>query len=151
VKTLGTLAGGRDIHFVESDATVLDTVRLLVDRQIGAVPVLEKGRLVGIFSERDLMTRVVVKGADPAGVPVRDVMTRDILVGRVEEPIADCRFRMKQARIRHLPVVDGDRLVAFISFRDLMQMEISEKSEELEYLNEYIHFKPPWVEETGES
>lgn len=141
MKTLGTLAHGREVYCVETGDTVMDTVRLLVDRQIGAVPVLEKDRLVGIFSERDLMTRVVVNGIDPGAVLVGEVMTRDILVGRVEETPDGCLVRMRQARIRHIPVVDGDRLIAFLSFRDLLQMEISEKNEELEYLNEYIHFK----------
>jgi len=143
MKTVGSLIRDRDVIFVHSTAGVLDTVRLLVEKNIGAVPVLDGGRLAGIFSERDLMTRVIVKGLSPASITVGEVMTRDIVAVRADETLESCERRMSRAKIRHVPVIDGDRMVGFISLRDLMQEEISEKTQEIEYLTAYIHFQPP--------
>jgi CBS domain-containing protein len=147
MKTVGDLVRGREVFFVTSDSTVLETVHHLVEKNIGAVPVLEDGRLAGIFSERDLMTKVIVKGRDPGKVSVGEVMTRDMIVARVDEPVESCEKRMSRARIRHVPVVEGDRMVGFISLRDLLEVEISAKSEEIQYLTSYIHFQPPGLDE----
>ena len=143
MKPIESLVTGREIVFVESSDNVLSAVRRLVENNIGAAPVLEGGRLAGVFSERDLMTRVIVAGKDPATVPVDEVMTRDVVVARSTESVHDCLARMRAAGIRHLPVVEGDRLVGFLSLRDLLLVEISEKVDEIEYLTAYIHFTPP--------
>jgi CBS domain-containing protein len=143
MKQIGSLVKGRSIVFVESGDTVLEAVRRLVENEIGAAPVIDNGRLAGIFSERDLMTRVTVRSLDPEKTTVGEVMTTELVVARSAETTHDCLLRMRSAGIRHLPVVDGDQLVGFLSFRDLLQYEITEKSEEIEYLNAYIHFQPP--------
>jgi predicted transcriptional regulator len=89
------------------------------------------------------MTRVVVKGLEPGRVRVADVITRDVVVARADDSLQESLQRMQAAKIRHLPVVEGDQLIGFLSFRDLLQMEVSEKVEEIEFLNSYIHFQPP--------
>ncbi len=150
MKTIGSLIRGREVFFIEPSATVMETVQLLVEKKVGAVPVLENGRVVGIFSERDLLTRVVAKGLSPDTVKVADVMSRDIIVAQASDTIDECEQRMNQARIRHVPVVEGDRMIGFVSLRGLLQEEVSEKSEEIEYLNSYIHFQPP-APEAGEA
>jgi CBS domain-containing protein len=143
MKLIGSLIRDREIIFVEEGDTVLDAVRKLVQNQIGAAPVIAGGRLAGVFSERDLMTRVIVQGKDPGKIRVGEVMTKDLVVARSDESLADCLSRMRAAGIRHLPIVEGDRLAGFLSLRDLLLHEISEKSQEIEYLNAYIHFQPP--------
>jgi CBS domain-containing protein len=143
MKPIGSLVTGREIVFVESSDNVLSAVRRLVENNIGAAPVLEAGRLAGIFSERDLMTRVIVAGKDPARTTVDEVMTRDVVAARTAESVHDCLARMRAAGIRHLPVVEGDQLMGFLSLRDLLLVEISEKVDEIEYLTAYIHFTPP--------
>jgi predicted transcriptional regulator len=86
---------------------------------------------------------VVAKGLDPGGTRVREVMTRELLVASPDDSYEDALRKMRQAGCRHLPVVEGDRLVGMISQRDLMQVDLSAKDEEIRWLNAYIHFIPP--------
>jgi CBS domain-containing protein len=143
MKSIGSLVRDREIVFVESRDSVMDAVRRLVEHEIGAAPVIDEGRLAGIFSERDLMTRIIVMGKDPETVRVDEVMTRELVVARTNESCRDCLARMRAAGIRHLPVVEEDRLVGFLSLRDLLLDDLTEKNQEIEYLTAYIHFQPP--------
>jgi len=93
-----------------------------------------------------VINRVVAKGLDPAATPVRTVMTSNLVVASVDESYASCVIKMKQAGCRHLPVVEEDRLVGFISLRDLMQVDITEKTDELEFLNNYMFHVSPGLE-----
>jgi CBS domain-containing protein len=107
------------------------------------VVVLDGIRLVGVLSERDIMGRVVAKGLDPDQARVGDVMTREIVVAKPDESHDDGLRKMKQAGCRHLPVVEGDRYVGMVSLRDLLQVDLTEKDEEIRWLNAYIHYVPP--------
>jgi CBS domain-containing protein len=111
--------------------------------------VLEGDRLAGIVSERDIMGRVVAAGLDLDRTPVRDVMTRDLVVAHTTDTYEDGLRMMKQAGCRHLPVVEADHLVGMISQRDLLQIDLSEKDDEIRWLNAYIHFIPPVREGTS--
>jgi CBS domain-containing protein len=116
---------------------------------VGAVSVLDGSRLVGILSERDVMSRVVAPQLDPDRTRVGEVMTKDLVVAQSGESHEEGLRKMKQAGCRHLPVVDGDRLVGMVSQRDLLQIDLSEKDEEIRWLNAYIHFIPPVKEGTS--
>jgi CBS domain-containing protein len=120
----------------------MEAARYMADKLIGAAAVLDGDRIVGVFSERDLMTRVVVAGKDPVKTTVADVMTRDIVVGHPDDTLEEGLLRMQQAKCRHLPVVSDGRLVNFISMRDLLQVEIEERDEEIKMMNEYLHSIP---------
>jgi len=149
MKTIGGLVSGREIFHVRSDHSVRDACRYMTDRRVGAVSVLDGSRLVGILSERDVMGRVVARELDPDRTRVGEVMTKDLVVAQAGESHEDGLRKMKQAGCRHLPVVEGDRLVGMVSQRDLLQIDLSEKDEEIRWLNAYIHFIPPAKEGTS--
>jgi CBS domain-containing protein len=138
-----SIVAAREIFYVSVQDTVRYVAQYMADRRIGAVPVLEGERVVGILSERDIMSRVVAKGLDPDGARAGDVMTRELLVASGDESYEDALRKMRQAGCRHLPIVEGDRLIGTISQRDLMQVDLSVKDEEIRWLNAYIHFIPP--------
>jgi len=143
MKRVGSLVEGRkEIFFVESDQTVMDVARYMVEKRVGAVPVLSNGQLVGIFSERDLMTRVIVAGLSAETTKVGEVMTREVLVADASESHDQCIRKMQQRKCRHLPVLSGGKLLGVVSLRDLLQVDLSEKDGELKMMSEYIHYVP---------
>jgi CBS domain-containing protein len=143
VKSIGALVAGREVFFVRAEQSVRDVARYMAERRVGAVSVLEGTRLVGIVSERDIMTRLVATGLDPDATRAREIMTRDLVVADASESHDDGLRKMKQAGCRHLPVVEADRLVGMVSLRDLLQIDLTDKDEEIRWLNAYIHFMPP--------
>ncbi|MDZ7290843.1 MAG: CBS domain-containing protein [candidate division KSB1 bacterium] len=147
MNTVGSIVKDREVFTVQRDQTVLEAVKYMVEKEIGAVAVLEAGRLVGIFSERDLMKRVIAQGFDPQKVLVEEVMTRNIVMARPEESYASCLAKMQNHNIRHLVIASEDRLLGVISLRDLMIIDIKEKSAEIEMMNAYLHYVPPRTEE----
>jgi CBS domain-containing protein len=149
MKTIGGLVAGRETFHVRSEQSVRDAARYMTDRRVGAVSVLEGTRLVGVLSERDVMARVVARQLDPDRTRVGDVMTKDLVVAQGTESHEEGLRKMKQAGCRHLPVVEGDQLVGMVSQRDLLQIDLSEKDEEIRWLNAYIHFIPPVREGTS--
>ncbi len=149
MRTVGALVAEREVFHVSVEDSVREVARYMTERRVGAVSVLEGTRLAGILSERDITSRVVARGLDPLRTPARDVMTREIVVARVDELHEDAVRKMKQVGCRHLPVVDGDRLVGMISLRDLLQIDLSAKDDEIRWLNAYIHLIPPVKEGTS--
>lgn len=146
MKTARDLFIGQDLTVISKNETVLEAAKLMADKKIGAVPVVEGERVVGIFSERDIMNRVVAKNINPQNTTVEQVMTTELIVGAPEENIEQILVRMKQANIRHLPIVDNGKLVGIISFRDLLQADLNEKDQEIMIMTAYIHYIPPTFE-----
>jgi len=146
VTSVKQLIANRSVYTVERGTTVQATAEFMAQHNIGAVAVMDGSRLVGVFSERDVITRVVAKGLPPPGTPVSTVMTTDLIVASVDETCESCLRKMKQANCRHLPVVEHDKLVGFISVRDLLQVDISEKDDTLEFLNNYMFHVSPGLE-----
>jgi CBS domain-containing protein len=129
----------REPYFVRDTATALDAAQYMASRNIGAVCVLDDGdKLCGIFSERDLLKRVVVKGLNPSDVPISEVMSKPRAVIECDDTPHAALERMEQVGSRHLPVVSGDNFVGMLSMRDIMRVEISEQGAELQLLHEYI-------------
>jgi CBS domain-containing protein len=143
MNTVGNIVKGREVYTVQRSQTVLEAVRFMVEKSVGAVAVLNGDRVVGIFSERDLMKRVVAKGLDPKQIRVEEVMTRNIVAANPEESYESCLAKMQAHGIRHLVIASGDRLVGVISLRDLMLLDIEEKSAEIAMMNAYLHYVPP--------
>ncbi len=121
-----------------SDATVLDAARLMNDRRIGSVLVVEGGRLAGIFTERDVLMRVVGPQRDPAATTLKEVMTTDVACAHPDTLVDEMRSVMRQSRIRHLPVVDGDRIIGMISIGDLNRVERDVQVETIRYLTQFM-------------
>jgi CBS domain-containing protein len=128
-----------ETHTITADQTVLEASRLMVASNIGAVPVLRDGELVGIFSERDIMKRVVAEGRDPARTRVCEVMTAHPLTVDIRESIEHCMVLMKQHGFRHLPICDGKKLKGIVSLRDILLRDLTEKDEEVRMMRAYIH------------
>jgi CBS domain-containing protein len=128
-----------ETHTVAADQTVLEASRQMVSNNIGAVPVLREGELVGIFSERDIMKRVVAEGRDPARTRVSEVMTAHPLTVDIRDSIEHCMVLMKQHGFRHLPICDGKKLKGIVSLRDILLRDLTEKDEEVRMMRAYIH------------
>ncbi len=124
-------------------ATVAEAVRAMTEHNVGIVAVLDGDKLAGVFSERDVVRRVVDRGLDPTRTSVNDVYTHEIVVADADEDYQSAMRKMDQANIRHLPVVSDGRLLAMISIRDLMRVELRDKGEEIRYLHEYLYQVSP--------
>ncbi|MFL6214601.1 MAG: CBS domain-containing protein [Blastocatellia bacterium] len=145
MKTLGSIVkdSNRDLFCITTDYTAFDAARYMAERNIGAVTVVEGERVAGLFSERDLMRRVIAKGRDPREVRVGEVMTTDLIIASPHESYEDAIAKMQAARCRHLPVVEDQQFVGLVSLRDLLKVDADEKAEEIRLLNTYINYVPP--------
>ena len=143
MENIGALLKDRPLYTISSDKSVRETAAIMAEKKVGALPVVEGERLVGLFSERDVITRVIAKGLDPAATRLSDVMTTNLVVANADEDVSACLSKMQQAHCRHLPVIAEERLVGFISLRDLLQKDLSQKAEDLEYLKSYMFTIPP--------
>ena len=132
----------QDTYQAELGHTVLETVRAMVERNIGAVPVLHAGELVGIFSERDLMRRVVAEGRDPRATCMAEVMTEGPLAVGTGEDLETCMALMRRHGFRHLPVCHEGHLVGMVSLRDILLHDLNEKDDEVRMMRAYIHSIP---------
>jgi signal-transduction protein with cAMP-binding, CBS, and nucleotidyltransferase domain len=124
---------------VDEGESVLEAVRRMDQANTGAVVALAGDRVAGIFTERDLMRRVVLRGRDVASTPVAEVMTRDLVFTEPAEPGEEAMSKMTRHRCRHLPVVDGERLVGLVSIGDVMKEISNEQTVEIRFLKEYIY------------
>lgn len=132
------IKGGK-VATIAPQATVREAAALMSEQRIGALCVVEGESLTGVFTERDILNRVVSAGLDPGATRVVDVMTADVMTCGPRGNIADCAAVMSHRRIRHLPVVEGDKLVGLVSTGDLMAMEMSKKQAHIEDLYQYLH------------
>src|SRR4030081_49099 len=129
----------REPYSMKATASVMEAAEFMAQRRIGAVCVLdEEGRLIGVFSERDLMNRGVVLKRDPAAMQLGEVTSQVRAVIRCDETPRQALERMERIGTRHLPVMDGERWVGMLSMRDLLRVELSDKGEEIKLLHEYI-------------
>jgi CBS domain-containing protein len=136
------LLRNQNIVSAEAHQTVLEVARMMVEHNIGAVPVLQHGQLAGIFSERDLMSRVVVNGKDPAHTHVSEVMTDDPLTVAPDEKLETCMTLMKRHGFRHLPVCSGREVKGVVSLRDIMLHDLDAKDDEVRMMRAYLHSTP---------
>lgn len=130
---------GMGVATVGPDATVLDAANLMNQHRIGALCVVEHDDLVGIFTERDILNRVISARRDPAATKVGEAMTAAVVTCGLQGNTDDCAAVMSHRRIRHLPVVEDGKLVGMISTGDLMAMQATEKQAFIEGLYEYLH------------
>jgi CBS domain-containing protein len=142
MKPISAVVHGQDTAVVSRQTTVVDAVRIMTARNIGAVPVVDDERLVGIFTERDVMARVVAVGLDPKSTPVGDVMSPDLVTADVRDSCDTCLRRLQQTRVRHLIVLNEGRLAGILSLRDLLAVDADEKDEAITLLNAYVHYIP---------
>ena len=128
--TLRDLVKDRRIYSIEATRTVLEAARYMMEHNVGAVPVLRNGELIGILSERDIMNRVVAVGRTPGTTAISEVMTANPRAVPADETIEECLFIMREFGFRHLPIVDGKQLKGLVSLRDLLLRYVAQKEAE---------------------
>jgi CBS domain-containing protein len=129
---------GHDVWHIVPDASVYDALKLMAIKEIGSLLVLEGEELVGIISERDYARKVVLKEKTTVDTPVKEIMTQEVISLRPEQTIQECMALMTDKRIRHLPVLENDRLVGIISIGDVVKAIISQQEFMIEQLEKYI-------------
>jgi CBS domain-containing protein len=140
MKTVSDLLQGKGhrVWSVAPETSVYQALELMADKDIGAVLVLEGGRIAGIFSERDYARKIILKGKASRETPVREIMTSNVLFIRPEQSVAECMALMTNKHIRHLPVLAGDELIGMISIGDVVKAIIDEQEFMIEQLENYI-------------
>ena len=130
---------GREVITVSPESSVLEALRLMAQREIGAVLVMDGARLIGVMTERDYARKVILKGKSSQETRVREIMTERVVYARLEQTVAECMALMTDKRVRHLPVLEGNRLVGVLSIGDLVKETISEQEFIIRQLENYIH------------
>jgi CBS domain-containing protein len=124
--TLREIVKDRRVYSIDAGRTVLEAARYMMEHNVGALPVLRNGELAGIFSERDIMNRVVAVGRTPGTTSVAEVMTANPRAVPVDESVEECLFIMREFGFRHLPIVDGKELKGLVSLRDILMRQAAE-------------------------
>ncbi|HTX89835.1 MAG TPA: CBS domain-containing protein [Anaerolineales bacterium] len=138
VRDLVRLKNNPQIWSISPDATVFEAMKLLAEKRIGAVLVMQGGKIEGILSERDCVRKVDIEGKSSRNVKVKEIMTSHVLYIDITQPLEDCMAIMTEKKVRHLPVFDGDQLVAIVSSGDVLKEIISDQKFMLDQLTRYI-------------
>jgi CBS domain-containing protein len=141
MKTAAQILGSKPdqaVHTIAPNATVYEAVKVMADKNVGALVVVERAKVVGIVSERDYARKVVLMARSSKDTPLRDIMSSPVMYVHPEQTSDECMALMTQNRLRHLPVMDGDQLIGLISIGDLVKATISEQQFIIEQLEHYI-------------
>ena len=129
---------GRHVISVAPDNSVLDAIKIMADKAIGSLVVLQDDKLMGIMSERDYARKVIIKGRSSESTQVAEIMTPDVVTTSSSQTVNECMNLMTERKIRHLPVVEDNQVIGMISIGDLVEAIISDQQEEIEQLEHYI-------------
>jgi CBS domain-containing protein len=132
-------AKGNQLHSIRPDARVIEALRLMAEKDVGALLVMEGARLVGILSERDYARKVMLQGKSSQDVLVREIMTANVVTVDPAKTVEACMALVTQRRIRHLPVCEEDRVIGIVSIGDLVKEVIAEQEQTIKQLESYIH------------
>ncbi|MHB0851051.1 CBS domain-containing protein [Stutzerimonas nitrititolerans] len=128
----------QNVHTIASEATVLEFLQAMAEYNVGALPVVDDGELVGIVSERDYARKVVLQGRSSVGTPISAIMSSPVITTEPQQSIQACMSLMTDRHLRHLPVVDEGRLVGLLSIGDLVKEAIAEQADLIQQLERYI-------------
>ena len=129
---------GKDIWYVAPDDSVLDAVRMMAEKGVGALLVMREAKLVGIISERDYARKVILEGRSSEKTPVKDIMTAEVVAARPEQTVEECMLVMTENRIRHLPVMEDEKTIGVLSIGDLVKAIIEDQHFTIRQLEMYI-------------
>ena len=129
---------GLEFIAVDSNATVDIAINKMVDRNIGAILVMEEGKLAGLFTERDVLRCWATKGENFCRIPIKDVMTKDLVIAEPDDEVNYAMTIMINKKIRHLPVIEKGKIISVVSIRDMVKAQVSNLQAEVHYLKDYI-------------
>jgi CBS domain-containing protein len=143
MKIAGTISGilakkGSTVWSILPAATVFGAIALMADKNIGALPVIESNRLIGIISERDYTRKVILKGKSSQEIRVEEIMTQELVTADPSDTVVDCMRVMTEEHVRHLPVIKGAKMVGVLSIGDLVKFLISAQAETIDNLEQYL-------------
>ena len=139
-KVSGILARKKvsSVWSIGPNATVIDAIRFMDEKNVGALPVVDNGKLVGIVSERDYTRKIILKGRSSKDTPVSDIMTRELVTVNPRDGVTECMRIMTEKRVRHLPVLEGTKLVGMLSMGDVVHWLISAQTATIDNLERYV-------------
>ena len=129
------------VYSVQSGLSVKEVANYMASKGVGLVPVMKDENLIGVFSERDLVKRVIAKDKDMILTPVDNVMSKDLVIAKIDEPNESLLAKMKEAKTRHILIIDNEKLVGVLSIRDLLEIDLNQCKTTVEVLNNYIYSK----------
>jgi CBS domain-containing protein len=144
MRQIAELIENQTLLVIDPGFTVRNAAERMSERNIGAVAVVDAGRLAGVFSERDIMSRVVARGLNPEDTTVGVVMSKELVVAEPQENVDSALQKMHSIRARHLPVVSDGKLVGMISIRDLLELDDADQREKATFLNELVTYSPDY-------
>ncbi|MGF0241173.1 CBS domain-containing protein [Rhodococcus sp. IEGM1300] len=128
----------QEVHIIAPHQMVLEALMVMAAKNVGALPVVENGEVVGIISERDYARKLVLKGRSSVGTPVSEIMVKEVITVDTHQTVETCMGIMSDKRLRHLPVVENGKLIGLLSIGDLVKESIAEQAELIRQLEQYI-------------
>lgn len=141
MENLRSVLKTNEVHSVQVGTLVYDVVKYMAEKSVGLVPVLDGDKLVGVFSERDLVKRIIAVDKDVRQTKVDEVMSTTLVIAKISESSAEALAKMKEANTRHILVIDEEKLVGVLSMRDLLEVDLLQCKTTVEVLNNYIYSK----------
>lgn len=141
MESIKDILGGREVFTIQSGSSIKDAVNYMASKGVGLVPVMKDEKLIGVFSERDLVKRVIAKDKDLFLTLVNDVMSTNLIIAKIDETNESVLAKMKEAKTRHILIVDSEKLVGVLSLRDLLEIDLNQCKTTVEVLNNYIYSK----------
>ena len=129
---------GHDVYFIHPDASVFDAIKMMAENNIGSLVVLDDGKLVGLIAERHYAREIVLRGRTSRGTLVQDIMSKEVICARPDQPVEECMAVMTAKGVRHLPVLEHGRLVGIVSIGDMVKSVISDQKFMIEQLEHFI-------------
>ena len=141
MENIKELLTNREVYTVKKGTNIKDAINYMAEKRVGLVPVMDDGKLVGVFSERDLVQRVISKNKSLEETKVEDVMSTKLLIAETHEPNESVLAKMKEANTRHILIIENEKLIGVLSMRDLLELDLSVCKTTVEVLNNYIYSK----------
>jgi CBS domain-containing protein len=141
MENIKELVTNRELYTVKKGTAIKQAVDYMAEKGVGIVPVMDEGKLVGVFSERDLVRRVIAKNKSIEATRVEDVMTSKLIIAETHEANESILAKMKEANTRHILIIENEKLIGVLSMRDLLELDLSVCKTTVEVLNNYIYSK----------
>jgi len=141
MENIKEILADQELYTVNKGTTIRNAVMYMAEKKVGLVPIMEDGKLVGVFSERDLVKRVIAQNKSLDETKVEDVMSTNLVIADVSEASESVLAKMKEANTRHILIIENEKLVGVLAMRDLLELDLSAAKRTVEVLNNYIYSK----------